>query len=466
MKRYEARRYRQVSWALVFAIGLVSFATLADAQRTHQLTVTPGQFDDIWPRISEDGRTVAWHRADAGARLGEIWVADSMSRGGRALTSLRPISWLALSGDGSTIAFEEDGKLWSVPASGGVPRQVTNYPTGVRVSASASISLSFDGSKACYSIWQNPRRDVHVLDMATGAVTDVTRGRGSIVSGAISGDGRTVVLVSAGPDEVWAVDADGRNFRRLYQPGQAGLYSPTTDYYGSVCAFDLNGSAILRILTDGTGLLTIHHAQDIERSPDASADGEHVVWKSSAMNDIFMAGLDGLGGITQLTQNRVAPAAAGRNEARVSGDASVLVYSAETWDAFWNPQRDYEIFVRRAPCSRTGRAIPGQVVRLHLDDAQRPGAVYAARCSFGRRPGFRLAGAAIPLNPDPLFYLSGSLPSMFKNFTGVLDSSGLAQAEIVLPASPAISRVHFYASFITIFNGISKSYNAVKIRIE
>jgi hypothetical protein len=78
------------------------------------------------------------------------------------------------------------------------------------------------------------------------------------------------------------------------------------------------------------------------------------------------------------------------------------------------------------------------------------GRSYLMAASFATRPGIPVGSRTIPLRADALFGLSRTLPSMFTNFTGVLDPRGQAVATIRTPNAPALKGVSFYVAGVVL----------------
>jgi len=99
----------------------------------------------------------------------------------------------------------------------------------------------------------------------------------------------------------------------------------------------------------------------------------------------------------------------------------------------------------------TGNPTPGGTVSLMLEAPPDGGLPYQAACSFGQGP-IMLGSRKLELSPDALMGLStsGLLPTVFKNFAGILDTAGKGQADLVLPNSPVIKGLRIYNAFVTV----------------
>jgi hypothetical protein len=99
----------------------------------------------------------------------------------------------------------------------------------------------------------------------------------------------------------------------------------------------------------------------------------------------------------------------------------------------------------------TGNPTPGGTVSLMLESPSDGGLPYQAACSFGLGP-IVLGSRKLELSPDALMGLStgGLLPTVFKNFAGILDNAGKGQADVVLPNTPVIKGLRIYNAFVTV----------------
>ncbi len=91
----------------------------------------------------------------------------------------------------------------------------------------------------------------------------------------------------------------------------------------------------------------------------------------------------------------------------------------------------------------------GAPVELTLCAPEAPNQFYLIAASFGTT-GFSLQGFHIPLNPDFLFSLSLSPNPYMHGFVGVVESSGLAFAEMELPIDPTLAGMQFYLAGMTL----------------
>lgn len=467
---------RLTVWLLILG-GVVAFPL--GAQTLVQVTSNASGYYDQYPAISEDGQIFAWCGKDPVAGRNQVWVADLRTLKPRMLTSGAgiPIPYpIGLSGDGTTIVYMESNNLWTVPVAGGTPKQITTYTGNKRV-RTYGITMSRDGSLACYTTYDSGTTlyDVEVVNTVTTSIVNITKHTSNdFCTGGISGDGKTVAFTAnrgnAG-DQVWLANADGTNIRKLTSFASGNAFYPKLDFWARICAFESSQSSqyeIYTIFTDGTGLTDVsQNPSNQDRRPWISTDGDRVTWKSTrgSGSDIYMAYPDGTG-LRQLTQfGNMSPSLTNASHA-LNGDGTFALFASPFNYKGGNPEGDYEIYLWKDALTRTGRAAPASTVVFNLEDASRPNAAYAVRCSMGRSPGIPIPGVGtVPLTIDALFWLSGLLPSMFQNFDGNLNAQGLGAASVVIPKAPALIGFGFYTSFVTAQPG-AKIYNPVLVVIQ
>jgi dipeptidyl aminopeptidase/acylaminoacyl peptidase len=189
--------------------------------------LTPGQYDELWPAWSPDGRSIAFvsKRRPEFDRTNnwDIYVVDAQ-RGAspRQLTTFEgpdmDPDWgghaPAWSPDGKYLAYVQGGplkliyyagqKLAVVPAAGGPARVVT--PTLDRNVLSPAWSA--DGASLLFLLEDDRVSNVARVPLAGGSVQLLTKGRGVVSDFSVGPGGKVAVLAStpSAPPEVFALD--------------------------------------------------------------------------------------------------------------------------------------------------------------------------------------------------------------------------------------------------------------------
>ncbi|MGP3534296.1 serine hydrolase [Microbacterium sp. RD1] len=194
--------------------------------RRMRIDDTPALTIPSQPALSPDGRRTVYVLGGVDAAddraTSSLWVATEGDA--RQLTQGTSDVAPVFSPDGETLAFLRDGQLWTLPVSGGEARQRTHLPLGA-----GPAVWSPDGTSIVFSAPVDPSapagesaddraardtaplvtdgidymvdgawlvRDVHaqlhLLDLATGAVVQITDGDADAVSPAFSPDGETI----------------------------------------------------------------------------------------------------------------------------------------------------------------------------------------------------------------------------------------------------------------------------------
>ncbi len=233
-------------------LALVSGITVLSAQHAQQ-AVSLVQLAElprlIEPRLSPDGRTVAYMLATAdwtsGRQTFHLWRQDTAGGAPVALTSGTPSDipgstrW---SPDGSSILFGRGGQLMLMPARGGDAHAVTKHATSV-----STPSWSPDGATV-YFVAADPAtpeekarerrkddldafeehfkpRQLWSIDVKSGAEKQLTAGNLSVASYRLSTDGTRLVLERVPTTlvndehrgELWVMNADGSAARQITQ---------------------------------------------------------------------------------------------------------------------------------------------------------------------------------------------------------------------------------------------------------
>ncbi len=197
----------------------------------------------------------------------------------------------ALSPDGRTLAIDLLGSLWTLPASGGTARRVTDEymdarqpawaPDGRRLafqgyrdgiwhiwvmnddgSALRALtsgpfddrepSWSRDGSRIAFSSDRSGNYDIWELEVRSGAVRQLTRGTANDFAPQWSPTGSTIAFVSDREDRggVWTIDA-GTGAETSVAPARGSVNAPSWTPDGSKLIFNVVAANQSQLIFDG-----------------------------------------------------------------------------------------------------------------------------------------------------------------------------------------------------------------------
>jgi len=446
-----------------------------------QITRDGRSHDDMYPAMSADGSTVVWVHRDPTNRF-TLYAATGPKFQARKIATGQNLgpSTPAISADGSTVAYV-DGQVFTVPAAGGTPRQITTFNLQLRnVQPWAGLSLSRDGRFVCfYSVDRTTGiGDVFVADTTTLSARNASN-HTTVQQGEcwISADGKTVVFTGkrgSNTMHVWAANADGSNMRQVSLLPSGGMTAcPRVDERGVICAFEWavsGGIDVWAARTNGTGLTNLsQNGAGYDRRPLPALDGDRVTWKSqqgvSAGGDIHMAFPEGAG-LRRITSfGDMNPSVTNYSHA-LNGDGTRAIFATCANVNGGNPEGDWELFYWEDALTQGAYPAPGGTAVFTIQAPSHAGDVYVMRSAFGRMPGIRLPNVGIvPLRADPLFVLSGQATTVFRNYQGMIGPAGSATARLVVPNVAALTGVTFHTAFVAVGRRVSIS-NPVKTTIR
>ncbi len=190
---------------------------------------------------------------------------------------------------------------------------------------------------------------------------------------------------------------------------------------------------------------------------DSRQDKIHVAWVDTrdfgaVLTQVYYSKID-TSGNTLIDDTRVTPGRGPFTELSLgldSNDGEAYAYVVyDDYTQYGQPSELY--FQRQYPrIDLTIKGLPclGSTVLFNLFSY--PNNQYILAMSLGNTPGIPLPIGTLPLNFDPLFFLSlsGQVPG-FENNIGVLDAQGRAQARWRIPVIPEIRDLTVYLAFVT-----------------
>lgn len=301
--------------------------------------VTQESIQALAPAFSADGRLLAYFASDSTGRM-QVWV-QAITRDGTAtgapirltnhadVTPTR-IRWIA---NGNAFLYSADGRLWTVAASGGPPREIrftaelaftrprralpsARFPepgqqqyargfTGLALSPdgrrigmlalgklwiipvdgspravadvpfeATSLAWSRDGTEVAWSAGVADQADLFVTDLTTGGTRQITAWPGREICPAYSPDGRYLAFVHAHSDAVlYVVDARGNNLGHAGETpnlGAIGLnWTSPPQWSPESDGLLISGEAKLKQPGHGTFVPLSGSRQAVMRFPDA-----------------------------------------------------------------------------------------------------------------------------------------------------------------------------------------------------
>jgi Tol biopolymer transport system component len=284
---------------------------------------------DFWPRLSPDGRKLAFLRSGLSLEVRVLNVAGGRSAGvSPKVPGLTGIAWTA--GGGSLLyqlGSSGPQNMWEVPVSGGAPRR----PPFLTESSGGEIALSPGGRKIAYS---RGALNVNLWRVFTDGRQPVALAPSTRIDddGAWSPDGSLFAFSSnrSGASQIWVASAAGTNARRVTNLN-GGCGSPSWSPDGNWIAFDFSDTGVGRIgivpLNGGSAQLFSDPAVAVV--PTWSRDGKSLYYCSRRTGgyEIWRRSIEG-GAPAQVTYHS-------GFESQESPDGRFLYFSKFTADGIW-----------------------------------------------------------------------------------------------------------------------------------
>jgi dipeptidyl aminopeptidase/acylaminoacyl peptidase len=222
---------------------------LVDGTTGETRQLTSGDWDDLQPAWSPDGKKIAFVSSrhadrdyDRSEDLFVLEVDADQSEPVQITPSGGSVALPAWSPDGSQIAYlgfadaedaPRNSRLWVVPATGGTPRCLTeDYDRHLEISDGASPAWSADGTAILTGVLDRGAAGVVQIRVADGSVMSLVDGRRTVSSYSLhrpSGDIAFTASDPTHPAEVFVRDANGErqltDLNAVWRAG-AGLVEP------------------------------------------------------------------------------------------------------------------------------------------------------------------------------------------------------------------------------------------------
>jgi Tol biopolymer transport system component/imidazolonepropionase-like amidohydrolase len=231
------------------AVALISSALAIAAQTTsgqQQISLTLREGTNIAAALSPDGRTLMIDL------LGSLWTLPATGGAARRVTDeyldARQPAWAP---DNRRVAFQgyADGvwHIYVMNADGGDVRAVTSGPFDDR-----EPSWSRDGARIAFSSDRSGNYDIWDVEVATGAVRQLTRNPANDFAPAYSPTNSTIAFVSEREDRrgVWTVNASNGSETSL-APAAGAVSAPSWNRDGTKVVYNVIAANRSELMLDG-----------------------------------------------------------------------------------------------------------------------------------------------------------------------------------------------------------------------
>lgn len=240
------------------------------------------------------------------------------------------------------------------------------------------------------------------------------------------------------------------------------IYTTPTDYVGketSLAAWKLVGTGVGQSAGSGQPSRLVMNSGGFDLAPGQYGLAIHFVDCAPVYTNGTGTGPTG----NQSYQNADCSLLCGK---AVGGLFTGTVFTPRVWNGTIHYQP-----AKTAVIGGTGTGARGTTYNYSMLSANEPKYVYAAGSSLGNGP-IPIDARKLGLTPDNLLVAStgGMLPSVFRTYTGILDTSGRASAGLAIPSLAALKGVKIYTAFVTLLatspSGVSSISNTVDFTIQ
>jgi Tol biopolymer transport system component len=325
-----------MTWRTADRFGLIHHVIATGERRA--LTVAPVGSRDVHPRVSPDGKTLAFARVGVGGTALFLMPLSGGHESQRTEWTGGFIGGLTWTPDGREIVFAEPHtsgrRLVRIPASGsdappavaGLPLEAVS-PATSRAGPGKSFRLALSYGLPDVGLrlidLRAPRRGPTII--AVTPFCDATR---IDMPGRFSPDGTSVAFTSdrGGSPQVWVAGRDGSNLHSLTTLTDAivvlGSWSPD----GRRVAFDATiagNTDIYVVSVDGGPLTRVTEGRASETDPEWSRDGRSIYYASNESGRYDIWKMSAAGG------QRVRLTSEGGAEPRVSPDGRSIYFHTD-----------------------------------------------------------------------------------------------------------------------------------------
>ena len=326
--------------SLLFAINREGedrgiFVQPVEGGTRRQLTEPPAGFRDAYPRVSPDGKTLAFGRSSGSEKQTALFVMPMNGGEPVRLTEGEGVGRFDWTPDGQEILYPQQDtsglRVFRIVASPGHrAAAVPNIPIGVNM---LSVSPTRDGRTFRVALaWGQSDIGLRLVDLqsvtpagifATEApFCDATR---IDMPGRLSRDGRHVAFASDrnGEAQIWVADRDGSGLRSVSRLTDGfenvGSWSPDGRYV-AVSGTVHGNTDIFIVSVEGSSSRRLTEGLAIDRDPEWSVDGRWIYYTSNASGRPEIWKVAAAGGTpVRLTTG-------GGFEPRESSDGGVIYY--------------------------------------------------------------------------------------------------------------------------------------------